>query len=177
MSDDLAGILTTYSASKLRQLAGRIKTCLDRLDEDQIWARGGDNANAVGNLCLHLAGNLRQWIGHGVAAMPDIRTRDLEFAARGGTPKDELWRRLSATAEETAAIIEKLTAQDLRRMTRVQKYDITVMEAVLHVVEHFSQHTGQILFATKAFTGEDLGFYTHLAKREPQPAPPGQTTP
>lgn len=45
----------------------------------------------------------------------------------------------------------------------IQKYDVTVMEAIYHVVEHFSMHTGQILFATKMLTGTDLGFYRHLS--------------
>ena len=33
--------------------------------------------------------------------------------------------------------------------------------------EHFAQHTGQILFASKQLTSQDLGFYRHLSGPEP----------
>jgi uncharacterized damage-inducible protein DinB len=157
-------VFLNYTLEKLRQLHSRIEACLDKLDHDQIWARGSGNANAVGNLVLHLCGNLRQWIGFGVAGMPDIRVRDREFAARGGIEATELKERLRAFVEETTAIIGGLTAERLVETTRVQKYELTVLEAIYHVVEHFSQHTGQIIFATKALTGEDMGFYSHLAQ-------------
>jgi len=166
-----------FSAEKLRQLNGRIVTCLGKLSEDQIWLRGRENENAVGNLCLHLAGNVRQWIGHGVAGREDIRIRELEFSARGGKSAEELQALLNAAVEEAAELVERLKPEALMRKTRVQKYDVTVLSAIYHVVEHFAQHTGQILFATKAFTGEGLGFYAHLDQGETQPPPSGQQQP
>jgi len=97
-----------FSAEKLRQLNGRIVTCLGKLSEDQIWLRGRENENAVGNLCLHLAGNVRQWIGHGVAGREDIRIRELEFSARGGKSAEELQALLNAAVEEAAELVERL---------------------------------------------------------------------
>jgi hypothetical protein len=44
----------------------------------------------------------------------------------------------------------------------VQGYDKSILEAIYHVVEHFSLHTGQIIYATKLLRKEDLGFYKHL---------------
>jgi uncharacterized damage-inducible protein DinB len=167
-----------FSALKLRQLLSRIHTCLEKLDDSQIWLRGGQNENAVGNLCLHLAGNVRQWILHGVGGEPDRRARDGEFAARGGVSKSEIWAKLNSAVQEACALLEKLPAEDLTRTVRPQNYDVSVLEAVYHVVEHFSQHTGQILFVTKALTGEELGFYRHLAgTSEPPPPPAGQEIP
>lgn len=155
-------VFLEFSAKRLRGLVARIETCLGRLTPDQIWLRGSENANAVGNLCLHLAGNVRQWIGYGVAGQPDIRVRDREFAARGNATAAELLDRLSAVVNEAATIIETLPHADLMRQTQIQNYDATVMEAIYHVVEHFAGHTSQIIYATKAFTGEDLGFYSYL---------------
>lgn len=167
-----------FSAKKLRQLASRIHVCLEKLNDEQIWLRGGDNANAVGNLCLHLAGNVRQWIMHGVAGQPDLRHRDQEFAARGQVSRAELWQRLNGTVQEACAVLEQASGQDLTRVIRPQNYDVTMLEGIYHVVEHFAQHTGQILYATKALTGEDLGFYRHLAgTAEPPPPPAGEETP
>jgi uncharacterized damage-inducible protein DinB len=156
------GIFLDFSARKLELLTGRIESCLDRLSAEQIWARGGDNENAVGNLALHLAGNVRQWIVSGVGGKPDVRERDAEFAARGGASAAELKKRLRGTVEEAAAVIEGLSAERLTERVTIQKYEGSVLEAIYHVVEHFSMHTGQIQFATKMLTGADLGFYAHL---------------
>jgi uncharacterized damage-inducible protein DinB len=163
-----------FSAQKLRQLKGRIIFCLEKLSEDQVWLRGSGNENAVGNLCLHLAGNVRQCIGHGVAGQEDKRVRDLEFSTRGGRSIEELGTLLTEAVEEAAGIIERLKPESLMLETRVQNYDLTVLSAIYHVVEHFAQHTGQIIFATKALTGEDLGFHAHLSGRSTQPPPAGQ---
>jgi uncharacterized damage-inducible protein DinB len=162
MPESLDRLFLDYSTKKLRQLTGRIETCLGKLNSDQIWARGSEQENAVGNLALHLAGNVRQWIVSGVGGAPDQRERDAEFAARGGVPAAELAERLRATVEEAAGVLERVTAERLAAPIVIQKYEMSVMEAIYHVVEHFSEHTGQIIFATKMLTSEDLGFYRHL---------------
>jgi uncharacterized damage-inducible protein DinB len=163
----LSNVILNFSADKLAQQCSRIEVCIDKLTPDQIWARGNENANAVGNLALHLMGNVRQWILHGVGGEPDVRLRDSEFAARGGIDSSELKRRLRTTVDEAAALLRALPPQRLPERITVQKYDVTVAEAILHVVEHFSGHTGQIIFATKFLTGDDLNFYAHL--RTPKP--------
>ena len=150
-----------FSARKLRELESRIAVCLSQLNEEQIWSRGGEHQNAVGNLVLHLSGNVRQWIISGTAGQTDIRNRDAEFAARGGQPAD-LAAHLQRTVEEAATVIERLTPERMGTRLTIQGYDVSVLEAVYHVVEHFSMHTGQIIFATKMLTGADLGFYRHL---------------
>jgi uncharacterized damage-inducible protein DinB len=152
-----------FSAEKLRQLCGRIEDCLGRLAYDQVWLRGSGNENAVGNLVLHLCGNVTQWIGSGVAGRPDRRERDAEFAARGDVQPAELAARIRAVVDDAVVVIRSLPPARLAERITVQKYDVTVMEAIYHVVEHFSMHTGQILFATKVLTGKDLGYYRHLS--------------
>lgn len=150
-----------FSIRKLRELTDRIYVCLSQLNQDQIWARGSENQNAVGNLVLHLAGNVRQWIVSGAGGRPDIRDRAAEFAARSGSPAD-LGAHLRQAVEDAAAVLESLTPERLAERLTIQGYDVSVLEAVYHVVEHFSMHTGQIIFATKMLTGGDLGFYRHL---------------
>lgn len=140
------------SAVQMRQAYGRIEICLLKLDDNQIWMRAGENSNACGNLCLHLAGNVRQWILHGVGGTPDHRVRDAEFAAAGGTSRDELLDRLRSTVEEACRLIESLPGSRLTEVCNPQNYTVTVLEAIYHVVEHFSLHTGQIIFLTKALT-------------------------
>ena len=156
-------VFLKFSADKLEQLSGRIQDCLGRLTDEQIWTRNSENENAIGNLVLHLCGNLRQWIGSGVAGQTDIRNRDGEFAARSNLSADQLASRLAETVDQTSAVIRKLPSGRLTDVVTAQSYEVTVLEAIYHVVEHFSQHTGQILFATRLLTGQDLGYYRHLS--------------
>jgi uncharacterized damage-inducible protein DinB len=162
MNEALCGEFLTYSASKLRELASRIETCLNRLTDEQIWSRGKENENAVGNLVLHLCGNMNQWIVSTIGGRPDNRVRASEFSARGGAGKEELTQKLRITADDALRVIGALNAGQLSARHTIQGYDVSVLEAIYHVVEHFSMHTGQIIFATKLLTTDDLGFYRHL---------------
>jgi len=164
MTDTLHQEFLRCSAERLRISSGRVESCLGKLNDEQIWARGSENANAIGNLVLHLCGNVRQWIIAGVGGAPDLRQRDQEFAARGGIAVSELVERVRGTVDEAAAVLERVTAERLMEPLVIQGYHATGMAAIYHVVEHFSGHTGQIIFATKMLTGEDLGFYRHLSR-------------
>jgi uncharacterized damage-inducible protein DinB len=145
------------AVEKLRTLTGRIETCLGKLSADQIWARGHESENAVGNLALHLAGNVRQWIVSGLGGQPDIRVRDQEFSASGGVGAAELGAKLRDTMEQACGVIAGLGTDQLTRTYKIQNSEPTGVEAIFHVVEHFGEHTGQIIYAAKNLTGEDLG--------------------
>jgi uncharacterized damage-inducible protein DinB len=162
MEDALHRLFLDCSVRRLELSLSRIEACLGKLTEEQVWARGSENENAVGNLVLHLSGNVRQWILAGVGGAPDTRQRDQEFSARGGGSIPELQERLRGIVTEAAAVIGAVTPERLAKRVVIQKYEVSVLEAIYHVVEHFSLHTGQIIFATKMMTGADLGFYRHL---------------
>src|SRR5262249_54549809 len=136
--------------------------CVSRLSEDQIWLRGSENENAIGNLILHLCGNVRQWIGSGVLGREDIRDRHAEFEARSTCTKRELQERLENTINEVLEGIKTLPLERLTDRLTVQNTETTVLQAIYAVVEHFSGHTGQIIFATKMLAGQDLGYFKHL---------------
>ncbi len=161
-------IFVDFSCEKLQQQTTRICTCLDMLQHEQIWLRGSQNENAVGNLVLHLCGNVRQWIGSGLGGRPDVRERDQEFAARGGIGPEELKEKLRSSVSEAIGILRGLSPEQLLLPTVVQSYKLTALQAVYHVVEHFSGHSGQIILLTKYFTRQDLGFYPHLKSPESQ---------
>jgi uncharacterized damage-inducible protein DinB len=155
-------IFLKFSADKLEQLHGRIQDCLQRLTPEQVWTRNSENENAVGNLVLHLAGNVRQWIGSGVAGLPDHRQRDAEFDARGGKSTAEFAELIAARVVEATGIIRAVPPVRLTERITPQGHDVTVLEAIAHIVEHFSMHTGQIILLTKLLTGHDLAYYQHL---------------
>jgi len=151
------------SAKELLTFTGRIEDCLLRLDYEQIWTRNSKNENAVGNLVLHLCGNARQWIGSGVGNKPDVRDRDSEFAASGGMQPAELAAHLKTTVGEAVEIIRNVPGSRLMERKTIQtRYDVSILEAIYHVVGHFAQHTAQIIFITKMLTGQDLGYFKHL---------------
>jgi len=157
-----------YAAEKLTELCERIEIGLGKLTPDQIWMRGTENQNAAGNLVLHLGGNVRQWILSGVGGAPNTRVRDEEFSARGGVEAEALGRLLRATVDEAAVLLRTLPPARLAERTTIQGHDVTLLEAIFHVVEHFSGHTAQIIFITKMVTGEDLGFSSYLSKPQYQ---------
>jgi uncharacterized damage-inducible protein DinB len=162
MEDALHRLFLDCSVRRLELNFSHLEACLGKLTEEQVWARGTENENAVGNLVLHLAGNVRQWIVAGVGGAPDIRERDREFSARGAVSIRELTERLQGIVAEATAVIGAVTPERLAERVVIQKYDVSILEAIYHVVEHFSLHTGQIIFATKLLTGSDMGFYAHL---------------
>jgi uncharacterized damage-inducible protein DinB len=162
-SADVVGEFLRNSRKELRARRERIETCLRKLSEEQIWTRRHENENAIGNLVLHLCGNVRQWIISGVGGAIDQRDRDAEFARREPLPVEELLARLRETLAEADRVLEQLKPDDLLSKRRIQVYDVTVLHAIYHVAVHFSEHTGQIIWATKGLTGEDLGFYGYLS--------------
>src|SRR4051812_47698554 len=159
MDSELAVLFVGHSAKKLEQMTAHIEACLAKLSDDQIWSRGSENENTVGNLILHLQGNVGQWIIHGIGGAPDIRDRPVEFSTAGGKSTQELSDGLRKTVTEAIGIVNGLSAARLAERTKPQDTEVSVLEAVYQVVGHFQQHTGQIMFATKQVTGADLGFY------------------
>ncbi len=135
----------------------RIERCLERLSDEEIWWRANPECNSVGNLILHLAGNVRQWVISGVGLAADRRQRQQEFDERGPIPREALLEGLKTTIEEADAVLASVSLGSLGEKRHIQGCDVTVLEAIYHVVEHFSMHTGQIILLTKMHKG-DLGF-------------------
>jgi uncharacterized damage-inducible protein DinB len=137
----------------------KIERCLELLRDEQIWWRANPQSNSIGNLLLHLSGNVRQWIVCGVGGARDERDRDSEFSQRDMIPRDELLARLKQTLSEADATLAEFDAGKLLERHLIQGCDVTALSAIFHVVEHFSMHTGQIIMMAKMFAEVDLGFY------------------
>ena len=152
------------AADKLAENLSRIESCLLELPPSSVWKRDSENENAIGNLLLHLEGNVRQWILSGIRVAPDDRDRPSEFSARTGANASVLFATLRDTVDDAVALSRSLPHQRLSEEVSIQGFDTTVLSAIFHVVEHFSGHTYQIILLTKRFTGKDLGFYSYLDK-------------
>lgn len=145
----------------------RIARCLGMLSEKEIWWRGNSASNSVGNLVLHLEGNVRQWIISGLGGTPDHRERDKEFAERGPIPRRQLVKRLHGTVAEACRVLGALSTRDLARARPIQRFRVTGFKAVYHVTEHFAYHSGQIAYAAKLLRRRDLKF-TRLPGKSPK---------
>jgi uncharacterized damage-inducible protein DinB len=152
-------LLKTTTTHFLTWNLERIGRCFDELTEAQVWERPNASSNSVGNQVLHLCGNISQWILTGLGGASDIRLRDEEFAAAGGFSKDQLLARLTEVITEGIAVINDVQEEDLIRVRPVQAYQHDGVFILMHVVEHLSYHTGQIIFWTKALKDIDLDLY------------------
>ncbi len=159
MDSELAALFLSHSVAKLEQMTGYLEICLRRLSPEQVWHREHGNVNPVGNLILHLIGNVRQYIGHNLGGHPDTRNRPAEFAPGQHYPPDHLAESLRQTLTEAVAILLALTPERLAERVDALDGERSVLEIVYQVVGHFQQHTGQIIYAAKQMTGEDLGLY------------------
>jgi uncharacterized damage-inducible protein DinB len=137
----------------------KIERCLEQLPDEQIWFRPNEASNSIGNLVLHLCGNARQWIVAGIGDSPDRRDRDSEFRQREVIPKAELLELLRTTINEVEQVLADLDSNVILERRTIQAKDVEVLEAIFHVTEHFSMHTGQIILLTKMLAQRDMKFY------------------
>jgi uncharacterized damage-inducible protein DinB len=137
----------------------KIERCLEQLSDEQIWWRPNPSSNSIGNLILHLCGNVRQWILSGLGNEPDHRVRDSEFEQTEVIPRADLEKVLDETLGAVKALLETWPPETLLEHRKIQGKDVGVLEAVYHVTEHFAMHTGQIITLTKLLAQKDLAFY------------------
>lgn len=137
----------------------RIARSLGVIGEADLWKRPNETSNSIGNLILHLCGNMRQYAISSLGGTPDVRERDKEFSATGGAGKEELLRTLTSTVGEVIATINNADETDLLRVRSVQGFEYSGIGIIVHVTEHYSYHTGQVALLAKIFSNRDLGFY------------------
>lgn len=137
----------------------KIRRCVDALPRQAVWARPNQGSNSVGNLLVHLTGNVSEWILGGVGGRSITRYRAGEFAQRDGADGSKLLANLEAVLSEADSVLANLSEQDLERSIVIQARDTTVLAAVYHVVEHFAMHTGQIIYLTKIYAPNKIHFY------------------
>jgi len=174
---DVAAAFVAESRRRLRrEYLPKIRRATRSLRVADVWWRPNPASNSIGNLLLHLDGNVRQWVVHGIGGASDIRRRDAEFEAARGAGAAALVRRLATTLAAADAVLARLDSTALLRRRTIQGYRITTLQAVYHVVEHFAGHTGQILYIAKARLDRDLALYPHLSRHRRAPLRHGRST-
>jgi hypothetical protein len=156
--DELAAAVGAAAAHELDSALDRIKHCLGQLTDEQMWHRSGPGLNSIGNVLLHLCGNLRQWVVAGVGGAPDVRDRPAEFAERGPIPKQALLDRLEAAVGEAKRVLGGVDARRLVEVRRIQGFDVTGLAAMFDSVPHFRGHTQEIVHMTRLLLGDAYKF-------------------
>ncbi|HEV8537495.1 MAG TPA: DinB family protein [Bacteroidota bacterium] len=150
----------SYSRRRLlKEYFPKIKSCLEQLTDDDVWWRAHETDNSIGNLILHLSGNIRQWIITGIGGGKDVRNRQEEFDERTKIPRSQLLQLFEETLREADTTLEQFDPEKLLEVRHFQKWDHTCLDAISHVVEHVAQHMGQIIYITKLRKGVDLKFF------------------
>jgi len=132
----------------------------EKLSEEDIWKRPNENSNRIGNLILHLCGNIKQYVISSLGMADDKRNRDEEFSVKNGVTKSELLKLIKETVEKAKDTLRKIAVSELLRKREVQGFTFSGIGIAIHVTEHYSYHTGQIAFWTKQLKNkQSLGFY------------------
>jgi uncharacterized damage-inducible protein DinB len=140
----------------------RIYRCLSLINDDQLWFSPNNNVPPIGNQILHLCGNARQWIVSGLGDQNDVRQRDSEFQNQAGIRKAELVFVLENLKQNINETFETLSKEDFQKRHLIQGFDNSTTGVIIHVIEHFSYHTGQISMLTKILVNKPLGYYSEF---------------
>jgi hypothetical protein len=157
-ADELAAAVGVAAAHELDSARNRIKHCLGQLNDEQVWWRSQPNLNSIGNLILHLCGNLRQWIVSGLGGASDVRNRPAEFAEQGPIPKEELMHSLDTVVEEAKRVLAGVDTRQLVEVRSIQGFDVTGVAALFDSVPHFRGHTQEIIYMTRLQLGDAYKF-------------------
>ena len=156
---ELSDQIRATSIRRMDESKERIDKCVQMLSKEQLWGRFNNNTPRVGDLVLHLSGNIQQWILSTFSDLPDNRERDEEFSSSGILDKEELIGSFDSIIENAIESVKVLQEEQLIKDYEVQGFQETGTDILVHVVEHLSYHTGQIALHTKTLLNKDLGFY------------------
>jgi uncharacterized damage-inducible protein DinB len=163
LSDELCEELVEETRRRLfRESFPRLRKCLSELTVQEIWHPPNENSNSVGVLTLHLCGNARQWIVSGLGGAKDVRDRAGEFAQKDPIPTSQLLEMLQQLEVDIHKVLERLKPEDLLKDYSVQVFEEKGLSILVHVVEHFSYHVGQITYFVKLRKNIDTGYYSHI---------------
>lgn len=136
-----------------------IMKSLANISEEEVWQKPNTSHNSIANLILHLCGNISQYVISSLGETEDKRLRDIEFSITSGLTKNELLKKLDDVVDTAKRVIFDATPSQLVKIRSVQGFSFSGVGIILHAVEHYSYHTGQIAFWVKQLKNKDLGFY------------------
>ena len=157
-ANELATAVASETNRRLEVSVEKIRHCVDQLSDEQLWWRPAEPMNSIGNLVLHLSGNLRQWIVAGVGGANDNRNRPEEFSERGPISREDLLGLLDRAVNDSRETLAGITDEDLLRPLRIQGFELTALGAIFDSIPHFGGHTQEIVNLTRQQLGDSYRF-------------------
>ena len=155
----LVGELVKNALYRIDESSAMVQKCLVEITEEELWLQPNESLNSIANLIVHLCGNITQYIISSLGETDDNRNRSLEFSVRDGASKAALLDTLEHTIEKAKGVILDAKLHQLLKIRDVQGFSLSGVGVIIHVVEHYSYHTGQIAFWVKQLKNKDLGFF------------------
>lgn len=154
--------LTENALFRMDESTRMIKKSIANLSDEELWQKPSNSLNSIANLMLHLCGNITQYVISSLGEVEDQRKRDLEFSVTGGLDKYQVFKKLEDTVDDAKRVILEASLEQLLEKRQVQGFTFSGVGVILHAVEHYSYHTGQIAFWVKQLKNIDLGFYDEM---------------
>ena len=144
----IAGILVR----DLRALRREVESFADERD---LWRVPPGISNSAGTLALHLAGNIRHYIGAVLGGTGYVRDRDAEFALRD-VPRTDLLADIDAALVAVERGMARVSDADLTRPypDPPRGLAVTTRDYLIHLVAHFTYHLGQVDYHRRLLTGQ-----------------------
>ncbi len=158
-SAEISRAVTSAACDCLDECVTKIRHCVDQLSDQQIWWRPADELNSIGNLMLHLSGNLRQWIVAGLTGAADTRTRPAEFSERGPIPKAQLLEQLQSTVDDAKRVLSGMPGTEILQPREIQGFHVTGVGAIFDSIPHFKGHTQETICLTRMQLGSAYQFH------------------
>lgn len=151
-------LATTVSAILARDLGAFRRSLAAYPDDAAVWRPAAGLPNSAGTLALHVAGNLRHFVGAVLGGSTYVRRREEEFATTG-LSRGELDALLGRTAEEVQAVLDRLDPAALGRDLPAAAGGLRVAtgDFLVHLCTHLAFHLGQADAHRRAVTGDPAG--------------------
>jgi uncharacterized damage-inducible protein DinB len=163
---DASTVAVEIAAVLLRDLEGFQRELQLFPDDESLWTAGPGVANAAGNLALHVAGNIRHFIGHNLGGISYTRDRDDEFARRAGT-RQEVIAELGHAMAAVRTVLPSVTAEQLDAPFpgATTPAPVTTRRFLVHLATHASYHLGQAGYLRRIVTGDPRSTNTVTSAR------------
>lgn len=158
LNEELRRSVLHGATEELSAAMEMVEHCLRQLSDEQIWHRDEPSLHSIGNVLLHLEGNLRQWVVAGLGSACDARRRPREFSELGPIAKRQLLDDLRVCVAEARQAIAELTIADLLRVRRIQGFEMTGIAALWHALPHFRGHVQELIRLTRSTLGDRYQF-------------------
>jgi uncharacterized damage-inducible protein DinB len=141
--------------------------------ESDLWKRPDTIPNSAGTLAVHIAGNLRHYVGAVLGGTGYVRDRPAEFSRRD-LPRADMLREWDTTVADVGAVMSRLTDAQMAATfpEAVAGKHASTADMLIHLATHLAYHLGQIDYHRRLVAGNvaSIGAVSPTELRSATPA-------